>query len=50
MFRSSQYTSFIPQKEMNNSFFVVVCFLVFKDPLLINKAVEKGHCYLTKWL
>lgn len=25
-----------------------VCFL-FKD-LLINKAVEKGHCYLTKWL
>lgn len=22
----------------------------FKDTLLVNKAVEKGHCYLTKWL
>lgn len=32
--------------ERNKLFF----FFLFKDTLLINKAVEKGYCYLTKWL
>lgn len=33
--------------ERNELFFFL---LLFKDTLLINKAVEKGYCYLTKWL
>lgn len=26
------------------------CIYIFKDTLLVNKAVEKGYCYLTEWL